>query len=91
MRDVLKAWVILKKKCNPLVYVPSCGYLSQEHCFAKVKIKITIEFENWLRCCDELQTLGKPSYYIILYYNHHRRSNHEGQGTFEKHVPKDEV
>ena len=31
-----------------------------------VVVKIAIKFENWLRCCDELQSLGKPSYYIIL-------------------------
>ena len=47
MRNVLKAWVSLQKKISPFVYVPSCGTLSQEHCFAQVKIKITIEFENW--------------------------------------------
>ena len=49
MRNVLKAWVSLQKKISPFVYVPSCGTLSQEHCFAQVKIKIAIKFENWLR------------------------------------------
>ena len=63
MRNALKAWVVLQKKLSPLEYVPGCGALSQEHCFAQVKIKIAIKFENWLRCCDELQRLGKPSYY----------------------------
>ena len=43
-----------------------CGVLSQEHCFAQVKIKIVIEFENWLRCYNELQSLGKTSYYITI-------------------------
>ena len=66
MRNVLKAWVSLQKKINPLVYVPRCGSLIQEHCFDQVKIKIAIEFENWIRYCDDLQSLGKPSYYIIL-------------------------
>ncbi len=66
MGNVLKAWVSLQKKLSPLVYVPSCGALSQEHCFAQIKIKVAIEFENWLRCCDELQSLGKPSYYITV-------------------------
>ena len=51
MGNALKAWVILQEKLRPLVYVPNCGALSQEHCFAQVKIKIAIEFENWLRCC----------------------------------------
>ena len=46
MRNVLKAWVSLQKKFSPLVYVPSCGALNQEHCFAQVKIKVVIEFEN---------------------------------------------
>ena len=31
-----------------------------------VKIKIVIEFEDWLRCCDELQSLGKLSDYITI-------------------------
>ena len=66
MRNALKAWVVLQKKLSPLEYVPGCGALSQEHCFAQVKIKIAIKFEDWLRCSDELQSLGKPSYYIIL-------------------------
>ena len=66
MGDALKAWVILQEKLSPLVYLPNCGALSQELCFAQVKIKIAIEFENWLRCCNELQSLGKPSYYITI-------------------------
>ena len=45
MGDALKAWVILQEKLSPLVYVPNCGALSQEHCFAQVKIKIAIEFD----------------------------------------------
>ena len=68
MHNALKAWVVQQKKMSLLEYVPDCGALSQEHCFAQVKIKIAIEFKKWLRCCDELQSLGKPSYYIILYY-----------------------
>ena len=32
MRNVLKTWVILLKKCSPIVYVTSCGTLSQEQC-----------------------------------------------------------
>ena len=66
MTNDLKAWVILLEKLRTLVYVPICGALSQEHCFTQVKINITIEFENWLRCCNELQSLGKPSYYITI-------------------------
>ncbi len=46
MRNVLESWVILQKKISPFVYVPSCGTLSQEHCFVQVKIKIVIKFEN---------------------------------------------
>ncbi len=46
--------------------MPSCGVLSQEHCFDQAKIKVDIEFENGLRCCDELESLGKPSYYITV-------------------------
>ncbi len=46
MRNVLKSWVSLQKKFSPLVHVPSCGALNQEHCFAQVKIKVAIEFEN---------------------------------------------
>ena len=34
--NALKAWVILQEKLSPLVYVPICGVLSQEHCFAQV-------------------------------------------------------
>ena len=45
---VLKVWVILQKKISPLEYVSGCGALSQEHCFSQVKVKIVIEFENWL-------------------------------------------
>ena len=40
--------------------------LSQEHGFAQVKIKVAIKFENWLRCCDESQSLGKPSSYVTI-------------------------
>ena len=50
MYNVLKDWVIPQEKCSPFVYVPRCGTLSQEHCFAQVKIKIVIKFEVWLRC-----------------------------------------
>ena len=49
-----------------LEYVPGCGALTQDHCFAQVKIKICIKFEDRLRCCDELQNLGNPSYYITI-------------------------
>ena len=42
------------------------GSKSQEHSFAQVKIKVDIEFENWLHCHDELQSLGNPSYYITI-------------------------
>ena len=38
IRNVLKTWVILEKNFSPFVYVPSCGVLSQEHCFPQVKI-----------------------------------------------------
>ena len=44
MCNVLKTWVSLQKKFGSFVYVPSCGTLSQEHCFAQVKIKIVIKF-----------------------------------------------
>ena len=66
MRNVLKDWVVLQKKLSPLEYVSDCGALSQEHCFTQVKIKIAIKFENRLRSSDDLQNLGKPSYYITI-------------------------
>ena len=66
MTNVLNAWVILQKKISPIIYVPNCGSLSQEHGFTQVKIKITIKFENWLRYCDDPQSLGKPSYYVTI-------------------------
>ncbi len=66
MHSVLKAWVILQKKNSPIIYVPICGSLCQEHAFDQVKIKITIKFENWLRYCDESQTLRNPSDYVTI-------------------------
>ena len=64
--NVLKAWVILQKKFSPIIHVPSCGTLSQEHGFVQVKIKIAIKFENMFRYCDESQSLGNPSYNVTI-------------------------
>ena len=63
MWNTLKSWVILQKKISPLEYVSDCGVLIQEQCLVQVKIKITIEFEDWLRCYDELHSESRP---IIL-------------------------
>ncbi len=53
------------KNLIPIIHVTCCD-LSQEHSFAKIEIKVVIQFETWIQLSDEPQSLGTSSYFITI-------------------------